>query len=268
MNRITRIVIIFFLSLQALHAQNSTAEENLNMGLNELRIGNTGSAAAAFREILNNNSMSDFFPDALYWLIKVDIILENYDEASVAADGFIINYGRHKYTEEIKYQRGRLLYLENAPDDAITALGLFIQDYPESEFLSSAYYWIGESLMALGRLEDADIVFSELLTEYPSSIKIEAARYRRSEISLLYRERELLDLLKWSHEEYLQDSEDFYRRESEYMKVIEDYRIQLAGNNQSDQNRTYSSRLLDVKERLLTIREYYIMELLRLYNEQ
>ena len=118
--------------------------------------------------------------------------------------------------------------------------------------------------MTLGRLEEADAVFSELLESFPAGIKREAARYRRSEISLLYRERELLDLLKWSHEEYLQDAEDFYRRESEYADAVAEYRNKLGGDTQFEMQRLYTNRLLDSKKKLLTLQEYYVDELLRL----
>ncbi|RKX81339.1 MAG: hypothetical protein DRP60_00910 [Spirochaetes bacterium] len=261
MNRITSLIFLFFLSVTVLSAQETAGDIALNQGLDDMRNGRIDSAASIFRDIIGDSSLKSYFPEALYWLIKSDIALENYNEASRAVDGFLSNYQKHPYFEEITYHRGRLLFLEKNPDSAIAALGDFVELYPDSDFRSSAFYWIGESLMALGRLEEADAVFSELLSQYPSSIKREAARYRRSEISLLYRERELLDLLKWSHEEYLRDSEDFYRREAEYKGQIASFR-----SSQSDNN--HSKRLLMEKAQLLDIKSFYINELMRLYNDQ
>ncbi len=261
MNRITSLIFLFFLSMTVLSAQETAGDIALNQGLDDMRNGRIEEAASVFRAVIGDNSLKSYFPEALYWLIKSDIALENYNEASRAADGFLSNFKKHPYVEEITYHRGRLLFLEKEPDSAIAALGNFAEEYPESAFRSSAFYWTGESLMSLGRLEEADAVFSELLSQYPSSIKREAARYRRSEIALLYRERELLDLLKWSHEEYLRDSEEFYRREAEFKGLIEVYRSYQTDNN-------HSRRLLSEKAQLLDIKYFYINELMRLYNDQ
>ena len=267
-NRIICISILFLVFLNLLSAQNIVTDEAIKQGLVQLKGGHTENAAVTFREVLDDASMKPFHPDALYWLVKADIALKLYDEASRAADGYLSEYSNHEYYEEMQYQRARLLYLEDEPDNAIVALGSFISEYPDSVFVSSAYYWIGESLMNLGRLEEADAVFSELLEIYPTSIKREAARYRRSEISLLYREKELLELLKWSHEEYLQDAEEFYRRESEYADAASVYWDKPGGGSPSEMQRLYTSRLLDAKKQLLALQEYYIEQLLRLSNER
>ncbi len=261
MNRITSLIFLFILSVTVLSAQETAGDNALNQGLDDMRNGRIEAAASVFRDIIGDSSLKSYFPRALYWLIKADIALENYSEASRAVDAFFSNFQKHPYIEEITYHRGRLLFLENDPDSAIAALSNFAEVYPDSAFRPSAIYWIGESLMALGRLEEADAVFSQLLSQYPSSIKREAARYRRSEISLLYRERELLDLLKWSHEEYLQDSEDFYRREAAYTELIAGYR-----SSQTDNNLT--KQLLLEKAQLLDIKSFYINEMMRLYNDQ
>jgi len=268
MNRKIHLIFLFFLTVHLVSAQNPAGETLLSRGLDDMRNGSSAAAAESFRKILNDDSMRSIYPDALYWLIKADMVLGEYDEAARAADGFLTAYGKHEYAQEIAYQRGRLLFLEDDPDAAIVSLGSFIQDNPDSIFVPSALYWTGESLMNLGRLEEADEIFSELLRQYPASVKREAARYRRSEISLMYRERELLDLIKWSHEEYLRDSEEFYRRESGYEKLIEDYQSRLSDVDESVQNLINIKRLLAGKEKLLELKSFYVEELLRLYNER
>jgi outer membrane protein assembly factor BamD (BamD/ComL family) len=259
-SRIVGIIFICLISQQLIHAQNIVTDEIIRQGLDELRSGRTENASEIFRNTLARPEMAPFHPDALYWLVKTDIMLERHEEASAAADRYIIEYPYHNYYEEILYQRGRLLYLENEPDKAIVALGEFITEHPDSTFVSSAYYWAGEALLALGRLDEAAAVFVELLNLYPASVKREAARFRQNEISLMYRERELLDLLKWSHEEYLRDAEDFYRRESELLKVYKD--ISLSGQQEMNKG-----RLLEIKGRLLGLQEFYLNELLRLSDE-
>jgi TolA-binding protein len=268
MNRKIHLIFLFFLTAYLVSAQDPGGDVLLSRGLADMKSGNSAAAAESFRKIINDESMRSYYPDALYWLIKVDILLGEYNEAAGAADGFLSAYARHEYAQEITYQRGRLLFLEDNPDAAVTCLGSFIREYPDSVFVPSALYWTGESLMNLGRYEEADEIFAELLNRYPASVKREAARYRRSEISLMYRERELLDLIKWSHEEYLRDSEDFYRREAGYMKLIDDYRSRLNDVDKSVQNLINMKRLLSEKEQLLEIKAFYMDELLRLYNER
>jgi tetratricopeptide (TPR) repeat protein len=268
MSRIFRIILLLLLPLNFLQAQENDGETLYNRGLEYLKNGSPEAAAQVFRNIMNDSSLVKIYPETLYWLVKTDILLENYDEAGRAADGFLSNFKTNDYREELIYQRGRLYFLDNNPDEALRFLGSFITEYPESPFVSSAYYWIGESLVSLGRLEEADAVFSQLLSSYPESVKREAARYRRSEISLLYRERELLDLLRWSHEEYLQDSEDFYRRENSYKEEIAEYRKAISEMEENEKDLLESEHLLHIREQLLSLREYYINELLRLYDER
>jgi len=260
MIRTISLIFLFSITLQMMFSQTFSGESSISQGLNEMKNGQFESAASSFRSIINNDSLQSYYPEALYWLVKADIVIGKYNEALNAADVFLRDYPEHSNAEEIIYQRGRLYFLDNNPDEAIVALGAFIQGYPSSQFISSSFYWIGESLMALGHLERADAVFSELLDDYPSSVKREAASYRRREISLRYRERELLDLLKWSHEEYLRDSEDFYRRETEYLRIIDDFNSRLSNKDRE--------LLLTNKERMLEVKAFYIGELLRLYNEQ
>lgn len=267
MFRIVCIISVLSFSFQVLSSQEIVTDELINAGLGYLRNGETESASDTFREVLADPVMVPFHPEALYWLVKTDIALQMYDEASRAADRFILEHKDHGYFPEMRYQRGRLLYLEDDPENAIIGLGNFVRDFPDSGFVPSAYYWIGESLTALGRLEEADAVYSQLLKQYPSSVKREAARHRRSEISLMYRERELLNLLKWSHEEYLQDAEHFYRIEAEYSEAAAEYMAKLKGGSPGDLQNLYRNHILDAKQRLLELQEFYIDELLELSYE-
>lgn len=266
--RIFRIFILILLPLSGLSAQEAVTDEVLRQGLAELRAGSLEGASKAFQAVLNDPNLEPFHADALYWLLKTSIPLGQYDTASSAADRYLVMYPGHGRQEEVIYQRSRLLFLEGEPDNAIAALGDFIDEYPHSEFVPSAKYWIGESLILLGRLEEADAIFEGVLEEYPNSVKREASRYRRSEIALLFRERELLNLLKWSHEEHLQDAEEFFRRESEYRDAVTSYRERLGSDSGSDEMMLYRTRLLEMKERLLKLERYYVEQLLGLSDVQ
>jgi TolA-binding protein len=266
--RIFRIFILILLPIWGLSGQTMVTDEVLRQGLSELRSGRLEEASTAFQAVLNDPNLEPFHPDALYWLIKTSIPLEQYETASLAADRYMVMYPGHGRQEEVVYQRSRILFLENEPEDAIVALGDFIDEYPNSEFVPSAKYWIGESLIVLGRLEEADAVFEMILEDYPNSVKREASRYRRSEIALLFRERELLNLLKWSHEEHLQDAEEFFRRENEYRDAVASYRERWGSGSGSDELTLYRTRLLEIKERLLKLERYYVEQLLGLANVQ
>ena len=263
MRRIIRITILLLLPLTGLPSVEID-DALLVRGLEFLRNGNYAAAAGDFEGVLADESLLPFHSDALYWLVKTDIALEDYDGAAEGADRFLIFYPGDEREGEILYQRARLLFLDGEPEKAIVALNSFIESHPRSPFVSAALYWVGESLIVLGRLEEADAVFGELLDNHPTSVKREATRYRKSEIALLFREKELLDLLKWSHEEYLRDAEDFYRRETEYRDAISSYRDRMGDGTEAERAAAYRSRLLDAKERLLNLQKYYADQLLEL----
>ena len=94
--------------------------------------------------------------------------------------------------------------------------------------------------MRLGRLEEAERAFTAVTQNYPSSVKVEAATYRIALIGLEYRQRELLKLLTWSHEESLRSVEDFRRREKAYESSIALYQKQISDSKRgaaSDQDK-------------------------------
>jgi chromosome segregation ATPase len=99
---------------------------------------------------------------------------------------------------------------------------------PRHEFVSAAIFWSGECLYSLGRLDEAERAFAIVVESYPKSVKVEAASYRRELIKFEYRERELLKLLTWSHEESLRIVEDFRRRERSYEQALAAYQKQIA----------------------------------------
>ena len=259
MKRIILLPILMFLILSAPGAVETVSNEMVLNGLEQLKSGDYEQAAASFESVLAREALLEFHDDAVYWLMKTRIALGDYSEAAALAYRYTIMFPSGERMEEIDYHSARLLLLEGEAGNAILALGDFIDSYPDSELRPSALYWVGESLMHLGRLEEADAVFEEVLNRYPSSVKREASRYRRSEISLLYRERELLNLLQWSHEEYLRDAEDFYRRESEYRSSLAAY--------EGDETDVSRDRLLDLKQRLLDLQLYYARQLVEISRE-
>ncbi|MBN1686069.1 MAG: tetratricopeptide repeat protein [Spirochaetales bacterium] len=250
-----------------------------------------------FRNVILNSSMSDYHGDSYFWIAKSYMALGQYENASKNLEFFLSEYPVNKYYEEGLYQRGRLDFLQGEHESAIQILEDFIDQYPDSSFAANSYFWIGESLYVLGHFDEALEIFETVEANYPTSFKIEAARYRISLIELKERERELLKLLKWSHEEYLRALEEFDRKEREYEQALiayqrkireyetattEDPRVSSLQKQVADLEKTiqgyrdrlqamsaeagkeaprpaYESELLELKEKALDLKAYYLV---------
>jgi outer membrane protein assembly factor BamD (BamD/ComL family) len=184
-------------------------------------------ALDAFGRVLADPRAGEARPEAAYWSVLAYIATGDRATASASIDAFIAAYPGSPRLPDMLYQRGRLLYSKAEYEEALKAFAAFAEAAPDSDLLPSALYWCGECLYSLGRLDEAERAFAAVVEKYPSSVKVEAASYRRSLIGLEYRERELLKLLTWSHEESLRAVEDFRRREKAYEQSIAIYQKQL-----------------------------------------
>jgi outer membrane protein assembly factor BamD (BamD/ComL family) len=185
-------------------------------------------ALDAFGKVLSDARAGDARPEAAYWSVLAYIASGDNDTAFASIDAFVAAYPTSPRLSDMLYQRGRLYYAKADYESALKAFAAFAEASPKSDLMPSALYWCGECLYSLGRLEEAERAFAVVVEKYPSSVKVEAASYRRSLIGLEYRERELLKLLTWSHEESLRAVEDFRRREKAYEQSIAIYQKQLA----------------------------------------
>lgn len=258
MGRFMRMALFMFVS-----AHIFSSDILIQSGVSELSRGRAQQASAIFRNLLDDSSQDSLFNKALYWLVKTEISLENYDAAAGYADRFVAEYPKDSRMIEIKYHQARLLYLRGYPEKAIIALGNYSINYPESPLAASSRYWIAESLISLGQLEEAKTVLLDLLKSDPASIKHEAAKYRLNEIDFLYREQTLLELLRWSHENYLQNAEEMQRQKIEFydaLKGLRDTETRLMEDN--EQNLLYLERLARARTRLLNLYEFYSNELI------
>ena len=208
-------------------AQN-TGEALLKRGIDQFGAANYDDAIRVFRDIILDNAMTGYHDEAYFWIAKSYIALGQYDDAEKNLEFFISEFPESPNYPESLYQRGRLLFLKNEYESAILALQDYIDRYPDSAFVANSYFWIGEALYGLGQFDRARLTFSIVVDEYPASFKVEAARYRISLIDLKEREQELLKLIKWSHEEYLQALDDFQRRERSYEQALAAYRRRIA----------------------------------------
>lgn len=218
--------IVGFLALGSLPA--ATASDTvLNQGLSAFRGNDFATARARFQEALLEARDADTEATAYFWLGKAAMAEGKLEEAERNFEYYLQNFPNHRFIPEARYQQGRLLFMQDDFESAIQLLELFIQIHPDSPFVANAVYWSGEALFNLGRLEESRRVFQRVLRDFPTSFRVEAARYRIAVIELTFREQELLQLLRWSHEEYLRAVDEFQRREGAYQDALNSYRQRL-----------------------------------------
>lgn len=230
MRTIARSGIVWLICISSLAAIAPTLaaqNEIIQGGIDAFRRSDYTSAILRFREALLDAADTDTEATAYFWLAKSAMAIERLDEAERNLEYYIQSFPDHEFAVEARYQRGRLLFLQEDYQAAIQALSQFINGNPDSPFVANAFYWSAESLFKLGRLDEARELFETVIRDYPASFRVEAARYRVAIIDLSFRERELLRLLQWSHEEYLQALDEFERREQAYRDAIASYQQRL-----------------------------------------
>lgn len=206
-------------------------------------------AILKLRDILLDPDYEQYHGDAYFWIAKSYMALMRLADAERNLEFFLLNYPDSPFYPEANYQKGRLLYLQGEYQAAIQVFQTFVEGFPTSPFIANAYYWSGESLYSLGHFDRAKELFERVVRDFPNSFRVEAARYRISLIELRGREEELLKLLRWSHEEYLDAVERFQRRERTYEEAIESYQRRLASLS-TDDFRQEIERLSEREEEL------------------
>lgn len=185
-------------------------------------------AINSFRDLLVNPAWVGYRGDAYFWVAKSLLAMGRIDDASRNFEFFMTNYPTNSNNAEAQYLRGRILYLQSDYPGAIGAFAKFLENNPTSSYVPNAYYWTGESLYSMGQLDEAQKMFQIVIQEFPTSFRIEAARYRVALLELRKREGQLLELLKWSHQENIKNLEDFQKREKIYEEAIRSYQQRLA----------------------------------------
>jgi TolA-binding protein len=193
-----------------------------------------------FGKVMSDPKAKAERPEAAYWSVLAYLAVGDSGTAGASIDAFISAYPTSPRVPDLLYQKGRILYSKGDYEGSLKVFSAFSSAAPTSDLMPSALYWSGECLYALGRLEEAERAFNAVTQNYPSSVKVEAATYRISLIGLEYRQRELLKLLTWSHEESLRSVEDFRRREKAYESSIAIYQKQISDSKRgaaSDQDK-------------------------------
>jgi TolA-binding protein len=241
--RFAALVAVLFLGIGAWGQQTaaSAAEGPEIQGLRLLTQGQDSyqqakyqDAINSFRELLVNPNFAPYRGDAYFWVAKSLFALNRLDDAARNFEFFITNFKDNGNQPEAAYQRGRILYLQSEYQSAIQAFSKFLEAWPSSSYVPNAYYWTGEALYSMGQLDQAQKMFQIVIQEYPTSYRVEAARYRVALIDLRKREIQLLELLKWSHQENIRNLEEFQKRERVYDEAIQSYQKRITNLSTED----------------------------------
>jgi TolA-binding protein len=233
------LLLASFAALQAVAQQASPqagAKTILDKGVELFGQEKYREALDLFGKVMSDPKAKAERPEAAYWSVLAYLAAGDQATAGASIDAFISAYPASPRVPDLLYQRGRILYSKGDYEGGLKVFSAFSAAAPKSDLMPSALYWSGECLYALGRLEEAERAFTAVIQSYPSSVKVEAATYRISLIGLEYRQRELLKLLTWSHEESLRSVEDFRRREKAYESSIALYQKQISDSKRGAAN--------------------------------
>jgi tetratricopeptide (TPR) repeat protein len=204
------------------------ASSRLQVGMELYRMGRFAEASSVLNSI---SPLSPEYSESLYWSALSDLSAGKYNEALRGLES-LENLEKYSasgiYRTEIPYHKGRILYYQGRYNDAIVLLASYYETEPNKIRKSAALYWAGECLFALGQFDMAGDVFAQIVEDYPESSKFEAALYRMEIIKQKKVELELLEILKWTHEESLKNLEDYQRQEKTYNQAIAAYQKRLA----------------------------------------
>jgi TolA-binding protein len=205
--------------------------------------------------------------EALYWIALSEISARDYAGAVQDLDALELIAPESKRLQEAPYHKGRALYYLGRYEEALLLLKLYADGIGDSSLLpaasegaarkSAAFYWMGECLYAMGQLDYARDIFTIVTQDYPRSAKFEASSYRLALIHQKKIEEELLNLLKWSHEESLKAIEEYQRRERSYDLALIAYQKRIAEllkdsrlEDLDSSNAQYRRQLMDAEERI------------------
>ena len=220
-------------------SQNSRPAQSASLirlqeGILQYGQGNFPEAIDVLRPILESPNRT-LAGEALFWTALSDLALNDYQKTIQDIETLeILDPSSHRMGE-LGYHKGRALFYLGRYNEAIIALKNYSDSFDPDPQLSpqdiskkaSALYWIGESLYIMGQLDRAGDVFFQITSDYPQSPKYEASAYRIALINQKKIENELLDLLKWSHEESLLIMDEYQRRERAYDQAILSYQRRI-----------------------------------------
>ncbi|MDR1576578.1 MAG: tetratricopeptide repeat protein [Treponema sp.] len=244
----------------------STSEFSLRFlaGINLYRESSWLEAAAELRAAQELAETRREWAEALYWVVLSELAASDYGSALRDMDDLEKRVPESGRNADMVYHRARAYYYLGYYDEAIVLFKKYADGAGEGgeSRKAAAMYWIGECLYSMGQLERAADFFTIVVDRYPGSVKYEAATYRLELVKQKKIESELLTMLKWSHEESLRTVEEYQRREKTYDQALNAYQKRLAEVLKDTQltdlesaNIEYQRQLAEANERILDLEE-------------
>ncbi|MDR2177337.1 MAG: tetratricopeptide repeat protein [Treponema sp.] len=238
----------------------------LRQGLEFYGQGRWREAITEFRRSQEEALDPELKAEALYWIALSEISARDYAGAIQDIEMLERISPESKRLREVPYHKSRALYYLGRYEEALILLKLYTDSIGGSSPLpagseaaarkSAAFYWMGECLYAMGQLDYAREIFNIITQDYPRSAKFEASSYRLALIHQKKIEEELLNLLKWSHEESLKAIEEYQRRERSYDQALIAYQKRIADllkdsrlEDLDTANTQYRRQLMEAEER-------------------
>jgi TolA-binding protein len=252
------VPVLFFLAGISLLLFASEGDDIFREGLNSFDRGEYFQAYKQFTRLVEEEPFYYFRANAVFWQGKSLYMMGDYVQAGSLLDQFLMNWPDNTYYEEALYLAGKNNFSRENYEAAIESFIRFSEEYSRSIYLSHALYWMGEALYNLGHIDEARELYDRVIREFPDSSKREAARYRNALIDIKEREEKLLELLKWSHEEFLKSGQDNTREKAVYEEALKAYQNQLVLYADREREMAHLNKLLQLKERALALKSYYL----------
>ena len=262
------LVLAGYLPAQSLSP--AQIQSRVSRGVDLYSQGKWRDAVLELRRIQAEAGSRELRGEALFWISLSELSAGEYEAALKDMDALEESDPGNRRLAELSYHRGRALYNLGRYDDAVVFLKRYADSLvpgpdgslnpADSSRKAAAFYWTGESLFSMGQLDRAAGVFRIITEEYQRSPKYEASLYRLSLINQKKVETELLELLKWSHEEALRNMEEYQRKESAYDQALSAYQKRIADmlkdtrlQELEDANVRYQEQLESAEERIRSL---------------
>ena len=126
-------------------------------------------AISFYSKVLNDYPNTSYILDAVNGIQYAHVAKEQPDEAVTFIDNFVANNSSSKYSDQIYFKKGDILYSAEMYDKSIQAYKDFLNKYPTSNSVPNAYFWIGKSAANLKRVGEAVENFQTVISRWLKS---------------------------------------------------------------------------------------------------
>lgn len=253
-----KTTVLFLFLLIPVLLSPSEGDDLFHEGLTHFDNGELTEAYRKFTRLAEEESFYYYRANAVFWQSKTLYMMGAYIKSRELLNQYLINWTDNTYYEEAEYLLAKTYYQQKEYQTALDLFLDFSSEYANSDLMPHALYWTAETLYQLGHLDEARIVYDRLIRDYPTSTKVEASRYRFSLIEIKEREEKLLDLLKWSHEEFLDRGQEMAQTKLIYEEALKAYQNRIIALTGDDRQSAETAKLLTLMARALDLKEFYL----------